>query len=92
MENTIDTTTQTANATEATVQPSLLRQIVDAADSLTDEQKQKVLWQIKMQKALKAAEDLDKMLENNTIRLTEDEIAELVSKDRRENYEKTLRT
>jgi len=87
----MESTTQTETVSTQPA-PLLLRQIVDAADSLNDEQKEKILWQIKMQKALKAAEELDEVLATGELLVSsEEEIAEIVSKYRKEKYEATLR-
>lgn len=68
--------------------PSLLREIVDEADMLDDEGKMEILRKIRMQKALNMAKELDEKLKGNTLNFSEDEIADIVSKDRKERYEK----
>lgn len=69
------------------VEPSLLRQIVDAADVLDDEGKIEILRQIKMQKALKLAKKADELMQGNPD-ITDDEIVEMVSEYRRSHYNK----
>lgn len=69
------------------VEPSLLRQIVDAADMLDDEGKIEILRQIKMQKALKLAKKADELMQGNPD-ITDDEIVEMVSEFRRSQYNK----
>ena len=71
-------------------QPSLLRAIVDEADMLDDEGKLEILRKIKIQKALKMTKLLDEKLQINTLHYTENEIAEMVSKDRKEQYEQKI--
>jgi len=67
--------------------PSLLRQIVDAADSLDDQGKAEILKKIKLQKALQLAKVADEMLKGNTLDLTEDEIVAIVDEDRRRRFD-----
>jgi hypothetical protein len=71
--------------------PSLLRQIVDEVDALSDTDKAEVLRKIKMQQAMELARKADKALEGKFKSLSEDEIAEMVSKNRKERYEKKVR-
>ncbi len=75
---------QTKRANEP--KPSLLREIVDEADMLDDEGKMEILRKIRMQKALNMAKELDEKLKGNTLNFSEDEIADIVSKDRKERY------
>jgi hypothetical protein len=70
--------------------PSLLRAIVDEADMLDDEGKLEILRKLKIQKALKMTKILDERLQKNTLHYTENEIAEMVSKDRKEQYEQKI--
>jgi hypothetical protein len=70
--------------------PSLLRQIVDEADMLDDEGKANVLWKIKAEKAIAKAREIDKKLEGVFKEMTEDEIAEMVSINRKKWYEEKL--
>ena len=67
--------------------PSLLRQIVEAADSLDDQGKAEILKKIKLQKALQLAKVADEMLKGNTLDLTEDEIVAIVDEDRRRRFD-----
>ena len=71
--------------------PSLLRQIVDEVDTLSDTAKAELLRKIKMEQALELARKADEALEGKFKSLSEDEIAEMVSKDRKERYEKKVR-
>jgi hypothetical protein len=73
-------------------QPSLLRAIVDEADMLDDEGKREILRKIKIQKALNMTKLLDEKLKGNSLHFTEDQITEIVSKDRKEYYEKKIST
>ncbi|MEO6330396.1 MAG: hypothetical protein ABIO55_15785 [Ginsengibacter sp.] len=68
--------------------PSLLREIVDEVDTLDDEGKMEILRKIKIQKGLIMAGKLDGKLKGNTLSLSEDEIADVISKDRKDRYEK----
>lgn len=67
--------------------PSLLRQIVDEVDALDEVEKAELLRKIKLQKALSLAQKGDTMLEGKFKTLSEDEIAEIVSNNRKKNYE-----
>lgn len=71
--------------------PSILRQIVDEVDALDREKQHLLLLQLRKDKLLADAKLLDEKLKGNAIHLTEEEIAELVSKDRRERYEQKVR-
>jgi hypothetical protein len=66
--------------------PSLLRQIVDAADTLDEKGQAEILRKIKSQKAAELARQADAMLEGNTQDMTDDEIASIVSEDRKNRY------
>ena len=68
--------------------PSLLRQIVDEVDALSETDKAEVLRKIKMQQALELARKADEAMEGKFKPLSEDEITEMVSKKRKERYEK----
>ncbi|MCY7422181.1 MAG: hypothetical protein LH478_10625 [Chitinophagaceae bacterium] len=68
--------------------PSLPREIVDEVDMLDDEGKMEILRNIRMQKALSMAKVLDEKLNGNTLMFSEEEIADIVSKDRKDRYEK----
>ena len=71
--------------------PSLLRQIVDEVDALSETDKAEVLRKIKMQQALELARKADEGMEGKFKPLSEDEIADMVSKKRKERYEKKVR-
>ena len=69
--------------------PSLLRQIVDEVDALSENDKAEVLRKIKMQQAMELARKADEALKGKFKLLSEDEIADMVSKERKERYEKS---
>ncbi|CAN5260209.1 hypothetical protein BH11BAC6_BH11BAC6_07010 [soil metagenome] len=69
---------------------SLLRQIVDEADALDETGKAAILRKIKLQKALESAKLLDEALERSEILVKEEEIADLISAYRKDQYEKSL--
>lgn len=71
--------------------PSLLRQIVDEVDVLDSEKQHLLLLQLRKERLLADAKMLDEKLKDNTSHLTEEEIAEIVSKDRKERYEQKNR-
>ena len=71
--------------------PSLLRQIVDEVDVLDDLKKQRLLMYLKKDKILASVKQLDEMLLGLNITLTDDEITNMVSEDRKENYDKQNR-
>ena len=72
--------------------PSVLRQIVDELDDLGTEEQQMVLRRIRLGKLREKFKALDAKLATNEIHLTEDEIAEIISKDRKERYEEKIRS
>lgn len=71
--------------------PSLLRQIVDEVDALDEMEKAELLHKIKVQKALSLAHKGDKILEGKFKTLSEDEIASMVSNNRKKRHEERLR-
>jgi hypothetical protein len=71
--------------------PSLLRQIVDEADTLDEAGQEDILRKIKMQKALKLAQKADILLVGKFKELTEDELAEMVSENRKKYYAEKIR-
>ena len=71
--------------------PSLLRQIVDEVDALNDIEKADLLRKLKLQKALVFAQKADTMLECKFKPMSEDEIVEMVSINRKERYENKTR-
>lgn len=71
--------------------PSLLRQIVDEVDAMDEAEKAELLRKIKLQKALSLAEKADEMLEGKFKSMQEDEIAEMVSNNRKQRYEEKTR-
>ena len=71
--------------------PSLLRQIVDEVDALNDIEKADLLRKLKLQKALVFAQKADTMLEGKFKPMSEEEIVEMVSINRKERYENKTR-
>jgi len=71
--------------------PSLLRQIVDEVDVLDDIKKQRLLMYLRKDKILASVKKLDELLLGLNITLTEDEIVNMVSEDRKEHYDKQNR-
>ena len=67
--------------------PSLLRQIVDEVDAMDETEKEELLRKIKLSKALSLAQKADQILEGKFKPLSEDEIAEMVSSNRKQRYE-----
>jgi len=67
--------------------PSLLRLIVDEIDTMDDKEKKEVLKKIKMQKALSLAKKADALFEGKFKEMGEDEIALMVSENRKNLYE-----
>jgi|GEM_PF-4003252 len=72
--------------------PSVLRQIVDELDEMGNEEQQMVLRRIRLGKLSEKFKALDAKLAMNEIHLTEDEIAEIVSQDRKKTYEQKIRS
>ena len=70
--------------------PSLLRQIVDEADMMDDEGKANVLKKIKVEKAVAKAREIDEKLKGVFKEMTEEEIWEMVSTNRKKWYEESL--
>ncbi len=71
--------------------PSLLRQIVDEVDAMDETEKVELLRKIKLEKAVSLAKKADEMLESKFKSLSEDEIAEIVSNNRKLRYEQKIR-
>ena len=67
--------------------PSILRQIMDEVDDLDAEQKEALLWKIKMEKALDLAIQADEAYKDRFLPLTDDEIVSLVSANRKAAYD-----
>ncbi len=76
----LDTTTEK--------KPSLLRQIVDKVDIMSPTEQHKLLLQLNKVDILNRAIELDEKFENAFEQLSIDEIAEMVSKDRKHEFEK----
>jgi type II secretory pathway component GspD/PulD (secretin) len=67
--------------------PSLIRQIVDEVDTLDDQGKTEILRKIKLQKALMLAATADEQLQGKFKEMSEEEIANMVSENRKNWYE-----
>ena len=67
--------------------PSLLRLIVDEIDAMDDTEKKEVLKKIKLQKALSLAKKADELYEGKFKEMGEDDIALMVSENRKIQYE-----
>ena len=80
MKQAIERTPESAN------NPSLLRQIVDEVDVLDDIKKQRLLMYLRKDKILASVKKLDELLLGLNITFTDDEITNMVSEDRKENY------
>ncbi len=80
-----------AEKIQNTSKPSLLRLIVDEVDLMNEEEKKDILRKIKMRKALTLAKEADKILEGQFKQMTEEEIAAMVSNNRKNNYAKQTR-
>lgn len=63
--------------------PSLLRQIVDEVNMLDDIKKQRLLMYLRKDKILESVKRLDEMLLESNITMTDDEITEMISKERK---------
>ena len=81
---------QTAAQNEKT-KPSLLRKIIDEVDALDEEKQQLLLMQLRKEEILTRAKALDDEFTGKWKALTEDEIADMVSKNRKERYEQKIR-
>jgi hypothetical protein len=75
---------QTDTITEK--KPSLLRQIVDEVDTLDEAAMEDVLINIKRKKAIEITRQLEEKLKDSWEIMTEDEIANFVSEERRSYY------
>ena len=71
--------------------PSLLRQIIDEVDALDEEKQQLLLMQLRKDEILSQAKALDEEFTGKWKAMTEDEIADMVSKNRKERYEQKIR-
>jgi hypothetical protein len=67
--------------------PSLLRQIMDEVDDLDAEKKEALLWSIKMEKALDIAKKADEAYLDKFLPLNDDQIAGMVSANRKADYD-----
>jgi hypothetical protein len=66
--------------------PSLLRQIMDEVDELDAQKKEALLWRIKMEKALELSNQSDEVFKGKFESLTDEQIASIVSTNRKEAY------
>jgi histidyl-tRNA synthetase len=71
-------------------QPSIIRQIVDEVDALDKNEQEEVLDFVKQKRKIKTCLLLDEKLSKAEKFVTENEIADIVSKDRKERYEQSL--
>ena len=71
--------------------PSLLRQIVDEVDSLAIEKQEALLRRLTFEKMTPEIKALDTELEGCQKLVNEDEIADMVSNYRSQQYEQSLR-
>ncbi len=76
------------NDSNDTKKPSLLRQIVDKVDLLTEVEQHQLLLQLNKDELLAKAEEIDKKFKGAFKKMTEEEVTLMVSKDRKKNYEK----
>ena len=76
--------------TTSEVKPSLLRQIVDEVDMMDDEGKAQILKKIKGQKAVEKARAIDEKFKGAFKEMTEEEIWDMVSENRKKWYEESL--
>ncbi len=75
---------QVATSTEK--KPSLLRQIVDKVDVMTDIEQHALLLQLNKNDILDSATKLDKKWEHAFNPLSDEEIATMISEDRKAHY------
>lgn len=76
--------------TNNTKQPSIIRQIVDEVDALDKGEQENILLELKRKRIQKRLKEIVKKLNGCETLMTEEEIAELESKDRKERYEQSL--
>ena len=86
----METLTQKSEVLIQPQSPSLLRQIVDEVDMLDDDTKAELLRKIKIQRALEMAKELDKKFKGAFKPMTEEEIWEMVSENRKKWYEESI--
>ena len=84
----METLLETKPTTE--IKPSLLRQIVDEVDMMDDEGKAQILKKIKGQKAVEKARAIDEKFKGAFKEMTEEEIWDMVSENRKKWYEESL--
>ena len=82
---------QTPSMTQPASRPSLLRQIVDEVDSLDTEKQEAFLRRLTFEKMAGEIKALDDELEGCQKLLSEEEIADIVSNYRSQQYENSLR-
>ena len=76
---------------DTSTQPSLLRQIIDEVDELAIDKKEELLWKLKMDKALLLSQTADEILKDKFLDLTDAEITNMVSENRKTDYEAKIR-
>ena len=74
----------------AEIKPFLLRQIVDEVDMMDDEGKAQILKRIKGEKAVAKARAIDDKFKGAFKEMTEEEIWDMVSENRKKWYEESL--
>ena len=74
----------------AEIKPFLLRQIVDEVDIMDDEGKAQILKRIKGEKAVAKARAIDDKFKGAFKEMTEEEIWDMVSENRKKWYEESL--
>jgi len=77
-----------AEKIQNTSNPSLLRLILNEVDLMNEVDKKDILRKIKMRNGLSLAKEADTILEGQFKQMTEEEIAVMVSNNRKTNYAK----
>ena len=77
-----------AEKIQNTSTPSLLRLILNEVDLMNEVDKKDILRKIKMRNGLSLAKEADTILEGHFKQMTEEEIAVMVSNNRKTNYAK----
>ncbi len=76
-----------ASVVENVQSPSLLRQIVDEVDMMSEEEQAALLRKIKMQKTLELAKKVDTIFNSEPLAVTKETVLEMVSNNRKKWYE-----
>jgi len=77
-----------AEKIQNTSNPSLLRLILNEVDLMNEVDKKDILRKIKMRNGLSLSKEADTILEGQFKQMTEEEIAVMVSNNRKTNYAK----